>query len=238
MQNLLDILTPAPQTFTNFVIGKNSECFNKLKNSADNLINSPQNFLVHNSLNNLTNSIYLWGESGCGCSHLLNSYLNFASNINLVNIYNFPEILLVDINNLQQIVILIDNINTQTQNSLLNQQLFRLIRLAEVGKLTLIIAGNTPPTNLNISEETRTRIGKMSVFQLFPLTDNEKTNALFLLCKENGIAIDQKIIAFIIQNFPRDLRLLIAQINTFDKYCLANKVAPTINLARKFFNHP
>lgn len=240
MQGLLDLIDLSPQSFENFVVGKNQSLIKKI----DFFMAFVKNILINNesktnknktNKTNLTNNLYLWGESGSGKSHLLQALVHklpSSKNLCFTNIDNLIE---SNINNEHRLII-VDTLQDEISADK-NLILFSLLRKAENGDVFLILAGNLSPTQLKLPEEIRTRIAKMEAYQVQRLTDDEKLQAMFSHANRRNFLLDKKVALFFINNFPRDMRILISLIDSFDEYSLKNKTPATLAMAKKMINN-
>ena len=142
-QLLLDIHKPAKKTIKNFVIGNNAECINSLNKFLDPL--SPIFF------------IYLWGEKGCGKSHL-------------AEVVKRQNITVID--------------NVQDSNNKEQVEIFNLYNQYKEGHKKLLVTGTNSPTNMKLRDDLSSRLSWGLVYQLKGLTDIEKMLALEHHAKE------------------------------------------------------
>jgi|TARA_B100000768_G_C11248769_1_gene363055 DnaA family protein len=195
-QLLLDIHKPANKTIKNFVIGNNAECINSLNKFLDPL--SPIFF------------IYLWGENGCGKSHL-------------------AEVVK------RQNITVIDNI--QNSNNKKQIEIFNLYNQYKEEHKKLLVTGTNSPTNMKLRDDLSSRLSWGLVYQLKGLTDIEKMLALEHHAKEKGMSLDLKIINYCMKNLKRDLHSLIATLDALDEWSLKTKKPITIPLLKNLITN-
>jgi DnaA family protein len=179
---------------------------------------SLQNFIVGsnaealNSLNAVlkktaqSNFIYLWGEKGSGKSHLLSACK--ATTIRVVD----------DVH-------LLDN---EAQIDLFNT--YNLIK-AEDG--ILITAGLHAPAQLGLRDDLATRLAWGLVYQLHPLNDDEKAQALKQHAKERGMKLPDEVTDYCLRYLRRDLPTLMATLDALDEWSLATHKPITVPMLRK-----
>jgi DnaA family protein len=97
-----------------------------------------------------------------------------------------------------------------------------------------VIAGAAPPAHLALREDLRTRLAWGYVYQLHPLSDEEKSAALQAHAASRGVRIDADVFPFLLHQLPRDMRTLVAALDTLDAWALARKRALTLGLAREW----
>ena len=189
-QLLLDIKPAAPPTLQNFVIGRNAEVLENLQAAAQ----------------NKTHFIYLWGENGCGKSHLLSACkaygIRVADDVHLLN-------------NDAQIVLF----NTYNQ-------------LKEDGEI-LIAAGLHAPNQMDLRDDLATRLAWGLVYQLHPLNDAEKALALKNHAKERGIKLPNEVIDYCLRYLRRDLPTLMATLDALDEWSLTTHKPVTVPMLKK-----
>jgi DnaA family protein len=73
------------------------------------------------------------------------------------------------------------------------------------------------------------------VYQVFPLDDVQKKEALVEYAKLRGFDMSKEVIAFILARYPRDLRSLNALLDGLDRYSMELKRVITVPLVKSFF---
>ena len=187
-QLLLDIKPAAPATLTNFITGRNAEALASIKQAATHRF------------------IYLWGEKGCGKSHLLSACE--AHGICVVD----------DVH-------LLDN---DAQIALFNT----FNQLKESGGM-LITAGLHAPTQMGLRDYVATRLAWGLVYQLQPLNDAEKALALKNHAIERGIKLPAEVIDYCLRHLRRDLPTLMATLDALDEWSLTMQKPVNVLMLRK-----
>lgn len=192
MEQLLLNIHPNPKkTLENFVIGKNAECLSSLKK----LLTSDEIFFI-----------YIWGESGCGKSHLASALKN------------------------QQITV-VEDVEMLSDSEQI--KLFNLYNESKKTNTKLVVTGSDSPNNLNLRDDVSSRLNWQLVYQLKALTDNEKKIAITKHAASKGIDLNKKIIDYCMANLNRDLHYLIATIDALDEWSLKTKRPITIPLLKQ-----
>src|SRR5262245_56502238 len=93
--------------------------------------------------------VYLWGDAGSGRSHLLAAALRAN-----------PAVVAAD--------------DVETLDAGAQQRLFVAINAAREGGAPVLAAGTRPPAQIGLREDLRTRLGWGLVYQLKPLSDEDK----------------------------------------------------------------
>ena len=191
-QLLLDIKPPAPPTLQNFVIGRNAETLASLQAVINGVAQS--------------RFIYLWGEKGCGKSHLLSACKAMGMRV-------------------ADDVHLLDN---DAQIALFNEY----NQLKESGSF-LITAGLHAPTQMGLRDDLATRLAWGLVYQLHPLNDEEKAQALKQHAAERGILLPSEVVDYCLRYLRRDLPTLMATLDALDEWSLITKKPVTVPMLKK-----
>jgi DnaA family protein len=207
-QLVLDLLQPAAPTFANFVVGRNAEAVAVLQR-----LGAAGGERI----------VYLWGEPGSGRSHLLQA-LAQSSGVFWWRPGDAPEkagVSLVDD---------ADLLDAAAQVALFN----RLNAVRAGDGAACVATGPLPPAQLPLRQDLRTRLAWGLVYQLQPLADAEKAEALRAQAATRGLAVGDDVIGYLLNHLPRDMRTLAAAVDALDAYALAQKRALTVPLVRQW----
>jgi DnaA family protein len=152
--------------------------------------------------------LYLWGEPGSGRSHLLRA----AARAN-------PALVIADD---------VERLDAQSQ-----QHLFAAINAARSGEAAVLAAGSSPPAQLALREDLRTRLAWGLVYQLKPLSDAEKAIHLRAEAARRGLRLPEEVVGYLLTRLPRDLPSLNSVLDALDRYSLAAKRPVTLPLVRE-----
>jgi DnaA family protein len=208
-QLLLDLLQPAAPTLENFVAGRNAEALAVLRRLAAGSAGE--------------RIVYLWGEPGCGRSHLLQA-LSAAPAARPWQAGDSPEsagLSLVDD---------VERLDEAGQIGLFN----RLNAVRSRADAACVATGSVPPAQLPLREDLRTRLAWGLVYQLQPLADAEKAEALRVHAAARGLALGAEVVDYLLSHLPRDMRTLAAAVDALDGFALAHKRALTVPLVRRW----
>ncbi|PCI62288.1 MAG: DnaA regulatory inactivator Hda [Methylophilaceae bacterium] len=150
--------------------------------------------------------IYLWGASGSGKSHLLNAAEMLGAHI-------------------ADDVHLLDNEAQIT--------LFDIYNQLKASGGTLITAGLHAPSQMHLRDDLATRLAWGLVYQLQPLTDSEKAEALKNHAKERGMKLPKEVVAYCLRYLRRDLPTLMAVLDALDEWSLTEKKPVTVPMLKK-----
>ncbi len=154
-------------------------------------------------------AVYLWGEGGSGKSHLLAAAASAAG----AN------------------VAAIDDADRLTEAA--QVEAFDLFNRVRAAGGAVIAAGRTAPAALPLREDLRSRLLSGLVFQLQPLSDEEKAAALAAHAAARGMKLPAEAIDHLLRRLPRDLGTQFAVLDAVDRYSLALKRPVTLPLVRE-----
>lgn len=206
-QLALDLLQPLQPSLENFVAGRNAEALAALRALAADAL--PERI------------VYLWGVPGSGRTHLLSALARQTGALRWTSeaLPETPGIALVDE---------VDGLDAQAQVALFN----RLNAVRADARCACVATGAAPPARLALREDLRSRLAWGYVYQLHPLTDEEKIAALRAHAASRGVRIDAEVFVFLLTQLARDMRTLVAALDALDAWALARKRAVTLPLAR------
>lgn len=218
-QLLLDIApTPRP-SLDNFVAGRNIELLAALNMLLDGVSGK--------------RSLYLWGPSGSGRTHLLQAAIDHFSqrglNVQSANGRDWTELNSCDL-------VVLDNVeklDATAQIALFN--LFNQLR--ESGR-ALIVSGPCAPTQLDLRDDLKTRLGWGLVYQLLALDDTEKSQALQRHAAGRGFQLSAEVANYLLRHVRRDLPTLMSMLDALDEWSLTAKKPVTITLLRQLLQLP
>ena len=152
--------------------------------------------------------VYLWGNPGSGRSHLLRAALKADARLVAAD-------------------------DVETLDGAAQQRLFVAINAAREGAAPVLAAGSRPPAQLELREDLRTRLAWGLVYQLRPLSDEEKAAHLRAEAARRGLRLPEEVLAYLLGRLPRDLPSLKAVLEALDRYSLAAKRPVTLPLLRE-----
>ena len=210
-QLLLDIAPEWRPSLDNFVAGRNDELL----------------FTLKQALSNKTTErcVYLWGEAGCGKSHLLQAVASLARTMGMLSLYacgTVPE---------AGQVVAVDDVETLDEAAQIT--LFELYnRMRENGGM-LLVGGSASPLQLPLREDLRTRLGWGLVYQVHSLSDEEKAKALTQHAQAKGFILPPEVRQYLLVHGRRNLPSLLAVLDALDTHCLRLKRAASVPLLKE-----
>jgi DnaA-homolog protein len=156
--------------------------------------------------NALSNFIYIWGVAGSGKTHLLTAAKALGAHV-ADNVHSLDNDAQIDLFNLYN-------------------------QLKEEGG-TLITSGLHAPTQMGLREDLATRLAWGLVYQLHPLTDTEKAEALQAHARERGMKLPDEVVDYCLRYLRRDLPTLMSVLDALDKWSLVTKKPVTVPMLKK-----
>jgi DnaA family protein len=158
--------------------------------------------------------LYLWGEPGSGRSHLLAAWLARHATDAHCHVVD-------DVERLDEVAQI---------------ALFNLYNRARAGEAWLLVAGPSPPAQLTLRDDVKSRLAWGLSFEILPLTDEEKRAALINRAREHGMQMAPEMLDYLLSRTRRDMPSLIALIDALDLYSLETKRPVTLPLVRELLN--
>lgn len=183
--------------------------------------------------------IYLWGESGSGCSHLLQAACHEGRARDLACVYvslsqsdSFSAALLDGLENLD--LICLDDLGCIVGNSQWEEAVFHLFNRARGSKARLLVGNTRPPGKLMLGlADLRSRLTSGLVFHLKELSDEQKLTALRLRANNRGMKLEPEVARFILTRLDRGTDQLFSALDKLDQASLHQQRKLTINFAKE-----
>ena len=216
-QLLLDLLPETPPSLDNFVAGCNGEALAGLTDWL--------------SPNNREASLLLWGEGGAGKTHLLRAsgaaYQDALADPDLGAI----EADLIADDSQKPRFQAVDNVETLSASGQI--VLFNLYNRVRAAGGRLLTSATQPPSQLDLREDLRTRMGYCLVYDVKPLSDQEKTAALADMAAARQLTVDPEIFTYLLNHWRRDMDSLVQMLDTLDNYSMMMGKRITLPLLRQ-----
>ena len=157
--------------------------------------------------NSTENIVYLWGEAGSGRSHLLRACAGARDGLHVAD-------------------------DDETLGEEPQIALFNRINEARQSGGAVLAAGNAPPAQLPLREDLKSRLAWGLVYQVKPLTDEERAVFLRAEAARRGLRVAEDVIAYLLTHARRDLPSLGAILEELDRESLERKRPVTLQLVR------
>lgn len=251
-QLALNIQLRDDATFESFYPGDNQEAlaavnslsrFQEFTGSQASLTGSAS---LAGSLFTSEHFIYLWGAEGVGKSHLLQAACHQAQNLGFSTIYlpfsetqfssEFIKGLEISefIQGLENIdLICLDDIDISLNPSL-EESLFHLFNRIRAQNTRLLIASKSSPKNIQIQlPDLKSRLSWGITYQLHPLKDEQKCEALALRAEARGLLLNKTVAQFLLNHCPRTMSELFHTLELLDKASLQEQRRLTIPFVKQ-----
>ncbi len=173
---------------------------------------------------------YLWGEGGCGKTHLLEAVRSALREqgasvgwlaADLLDPPEFDE---------RWGAVLFDDVHLYT--AVQQHAAFNWFINAQSLQRGVVAAGAVPPADLALREDLRTRLGWGHVFHLQVLSEAERRAVLRQAADSRGVMLSDDVLDYMLHRFSRDLGSLMGLLAQLDGYALQTQRAITIPLIR------
>ena len=176
--------------------------------------------------------IYVWGEEGAGKSHLLQAWVAQALDAGRNALYIDAAATPLTEAALDAEYLAIDQI--EKLNNEEQALLFAIFnRFRNSSKGFLLLSSEYTPQQLVIREDLRTRMAYCLVYEVKPLTDREKINALVSMAAARQVTIDPEIFEYLLNHWRRDMDSLMQMLDTLDNYAVMMGKRITLPLLRQ-----
>ena len=176
--------------------------------------------------------IYVWGEEGAGKSHLLQAWVAQALDAGRNALYIDAAATPLTEAALDAEYLAIDQI--EKLNNEEQALLFAIFnRFRNSGKGFLLLSSEYTPLQLVIREDLRTRMAYCLVYEVKPLTDREKIDALVSMAAARQVTIDPEIFEYLLNHWQRDMDSLMQMLDTLDNYAVMMGKRITLPLLRQ-----
>lgn len=159
--------------------------------------------------------IYVWGPPGCGKSLMLAALTESLPSAALVSgsSPSWPA---------QAGPLLIDDVDQLDEGN--QVEAFNRYNRNKAAALPWVASGSQAPAGLSsVREDLRTRLGWGLVYQIHPLNDAEKRQALLGRAGQLGFELDGAIADYLLTRYSRDLHQLLAVVDALDRFSLEQK---------------
>lgn len=227
-QLALPVLLPDDALFKTFEVGANHE-----------LISALTDLTRHSA--GQGSSVYFWGGSGRGKTHLLNAVCAAAGHIDMQVMYiplrDFTDPMHISL--LQGLdsydLVCLDDIDAVTASPQWCLALFALYnRLADAGQSRLMISASRSTSALECAlPDLRSRLQAAMSFNLKRLDDDGRCRALQTHAAQRGLQLEDEVAQFMVQRLSRDMHRLMAVLDQLDKASMAQQRRLTVPFVKQ-----
>lgn len=182
--------------------------------------------------------LYLWSSEATGKTHLLQALCHVhlpgeSMYLPLQELVQQPAAVLEGLE--QFALVCLDDVQYIAGDQNWETALFHLFNLLRERGGQLCMTGNVPPNQLRLKlADLQSRFGWGPVFQLQPLTDDDKIAAMQLRAERRGFELPVDVAGFLLKRYPRDLHSLFALLDQLDHASLQAQRRLTIPFVRQW----
>jgi DnaA-homolog protein len=210
-------------SFDNFCAGSNHEPVARLRG----LLTDPPAVVSGPPM------LFLWGEAASGKTHLLQSACRQAQSRGQVALYLplgesdvRPE-LLEEAEH--AFLVCLDDVHRVARDRDWEASLFALYERGRSTGVRLVASANGTPTHIGLTmPDLATRLAWGPIYQLAPLRDEDKPDALRRRALGQGLELGPDVARYILNRYPRDLHSLFRLIDRIDRAALVSQRRITI----------
>ena len=198
-------------TFENFIVERNGELVTRLHG------------LVEASR---AQTIWIWGEHGTGCSHLLyaSCHLLHQNNSRVAYIpsqdWNLHSDSLVGYQDFD--IVAIDDVELWLNRQNPESELVELYQAIQNSNAILLLSAARPPAQYEyVLDDLKSRFNASECYQVMDLSDRGKIEYVQSQAKQRGIELEDGVARFMLTRCSRYLPDLLAMLNTLDNKSLA-----------------
>ncbi len=186
--------------------------------------------------------LYLWGNTGAGCSHLLQACYQTVLEQGATAVYlplqyisEFQSTIFEGLENVS--LVCLDDIHTIAGQAPWEEAVFHFYNRIQSTPNKLMIGGRCVPKELNIQlPDLTSRLMSGMILAIQSLTDEEKIAALQLRAKLRGFDLPVEVAQFLLYRFPRNLTALFNTLEQLDRESLVLQRKLTVPFVKKVLN--
>lgn len=225
-QAVLNVCLPDHATFANFYVGDNQDTIELLRDGAMHTLPS--------QLHVLTKFIYMWGERGCGRTHLLLACCDYYREKGLTAAYapfkdlkgSSPRIL----ENFENMSLLcFDDLDVVIGYPQWEEAIFHCFNRLQQQQRNIIVTTNATPYALPFGlRDLQSRMTSGIIREIKTLTDEQKIAALQFRANQLGLTFAHRAAAFLVNRSARDTTTLFTLLRRLDQISLQEQRRLTV----------
>lgn len=183
--------------------------------------------------------IYIWGERGCGKSHLLQAFSREAIQQSHSAIYlplqEIVEMGASVLSGLEEMeLVVVDDADAVAGQREWEESLFGLYNQIRDSNSRIVVAASSPPEDLSLKlADLLSRFQWGPIFQLQILSDEEKLIALKQRAHERGFDLPDGTVNYLLRHGSRDLHHLFGILEELDNASLVEQRKITIPFVKE-----
>jgi len=227
MQEPFQFEFQSSQTFASFFTGHNTEIVEQLQGMAT---------------KDGEQQIYVWGEAGCGKSHLLQACCQHAKGLGKTPFYlrldaqNLPDVRLL--NGLEDYeLVCLDDVQAIAGDKDWEEGLFGFYNALRQNHHKLVLAADTAPQSLAlVLPDLKTRMGWGLTLKIQPLREEQLIEAMTCKAHHLGFDLPPAVGRFLRHHYVQDLPAMWRLLEKIDRATLAAQRKLTVPFLKKILN--
>jgi DnaA family protein len=217
-QLTFELTDPPAPTFANFLAGRNAEAVDTLARLA--------RHEAHET------GLVLWGTGVAGKTHLLKAVVALALDHGREALFVADPSCVDDAPVGWDRLVAVDGVDRADEAA--QGRLFTLYNVLAARGGQLVAAASAPPALMALRDDLRTRLGWGLVFEVVPLADVDKPEALAAFAQARGFRLAPDAIAYLLAHGRRDMASLVRTLTALDRHSLALQRPITVPLIREW----
>ncbi len=186
-------------------------------------------------------SIYLYGEAGCGKTHLLYASVRLTRDLegaaSYIPLHHWPAEALNQLDG--KGLVCVDGLDAAAGGAAVERALFRLYERCQAGAGVLLIAARAPPGQVGLGlDDLISRLHGGAVYHVASLNDLEKREALRMRAANRGLQLTDEVARYVLRRYPRDTHALFGLLDRIDVASLSEQRRITIPFLQKLGETP
>lgn len=216
-----------PHSFDNYVLGENHMVYHVLQQ------------VIHGETEH---SVFIWGEPGCGKTHLLEAACQQVSEeggtpvyLPLAQMAQYPAEVVQGLSEMS--LVCLDDVHAIAGRMDWEEALFGLFNRLRESATPLLISAHHPPNQIGLAlPDLSSRLSWGGVFALQVLDTAHKTQVLQQYAEELGLEISADVAAYLLKHCSQNLKDLIDCLDLVDYASLATKRKVNLSFVRSVFD--
>lgn len=176
-------------------------------------------------------AVYLWGPAGCGKTHVLHAVAHACHQAgHQVGHFLARDAQAMEYDPTWRLIILDD---AHTLDASAQHAAFAWLVQAQAHGATWLAAGTSPPVDLPLREDLRSRLAWGHVFALEPLDESLTRSVLRQEADARGIVLSDEVMDYLMHRLDRNLSFLMKLLDRLDEFALSQHRAVTVPLLRQ-----
>ena len=225
-QLALDLSTAPAPSLRNFEPSGNEQAYAHLLQTVEALGHNPT-------------PVLLWGEAGCGKTHLLKALNAHLTEAGLTVAWLDESTEHPPAFDEGWGAVLLDNCDSwgDLQQATAFNWIVSAQGSAQTRRPWVVATSATPPADWVVRDDLRTRLAQGLVFELQVLNEAQRLQVLRDEAQARGLTLSDEVVGFMVRRFSRDLGSLMALLAHLDDYALRHQRALTVPLIKSMLEH-